>query len=89
MMLRSLGDRRVTGTDDDLFHLLERLDGAPPALYLCCGTEDRLYPDSVAFRDACAARGVPLTAEFGPGGHEWDYWDAQIQSILDWLPLTR
>ena len=25
----------------------------------------------------------------GPGDHTWGYWDAQIQNVLDWLPLPK
>jgi putative tributyrin esterase len=59
-----------------------------PRLYVCCGTEDVLYDENVMFCDACRARGVPLTVDFGPGEHDWGYWDAKIQDVLAWLPLT-
>jgi putative tributyrin esterase len=82
---RVFGDR-LEGTDDDLLWLLDRADPATlPRLYLCCGTEDALYPHSVTFRDACQARGIPLTVDFGPGDHEWAYWDARIVDVLAWL----
>lgn len=73
------------GPADDLIALL----GGPdtPALYVCCGTEDGLYTDSVAFSAACAAVGTPVTTVFGPGCHDWAYWDACIQDVLRWLPL--
>ena len=29
-----------------------------------------------------------MTADFGPGAHDWAYWDARIQDVLAWLPLT-
>ena len=32
---------------------------------------------------------VDLTYEEHAGfGHSWDYWDQQIQRVLDWLPLA-
>jgi S-formylglutathione hydrolase FrmB len=81
------GDRSAAGTGDDLRWLLDRADPATlPRLYACCGTEDPLYPSSVAFRAACAAKGVPLTVDFGPGEHDWAYWDTKIQDVLAWLP---
>lgn len=87
MWQRIFGDPpSVEGTDDDLLHLLGKV-ADPPPLYLTCGTEDALYPGNVRFRDACAARGVPLVADFGPGEHEWGYWDAKIRDVLAWLPL--
>ncbi len=90
LMSRVYADRPVGGTDDDLFHLLETADRATlPNLYVGCGTEDVLYPDNQRFRDACKRLGIPLSVEFGPGEHEWGYWDTKIQQVLDWLPLKR
>jgi putative tributyrin esterase len=84
----AFGDRPLRGTPDDPAWLLGRVaPGALPRLYVGCGTEDPLYADSVAFVDACAARGVPVHTGFGPGGHEWGYWDARIQDVLALLPL--
>ncbi len=31
--------------------------------------------------------GLALTTSFVPGVHEWGLWDAEIQRVLDWLPL--
>ena len=28
-----------------------------------------------------------MTADFGPGAHDWAYWDDRIQDVLAWLPL--
>jgi S-formylglutathione hydrolase FrmB len=28
-----------------------------------------------------------VTTNFGPGVHDWAYWDATIQDVLAWLPL--
>ncbi len=91
LMRQIFADRPVAGTGDDLWRLLDRgnpAGSAVPALYVCCGTEDPLYGESVAFRDACRERGVQVTGEFGPGEHEWGYWDARIRDVLGWLPLS-
>jgi S-formylglutathione hydrolase FrmB len=85
---RVFGDREVTGGPDDVLALLHTAaPGALPALYVCCGTEDELIGDNELFRDACAAADVPLTTDFGPGAHDWSYWDARIQDVLAWLPM--
>ena len=85
---RIFGDDPITGGPDDLWWLIEQADVATlPALHLSCGTEDPLIDDNLAFRDACLAAGVPLTTDFGPGEHDWAYWDARIQDVLAWLPL--
>jgi putative tributyrin esterase len=88
MFERIFGDAAVAGGPDDLRRLLDQSDpSALPPLYLCCGTEDQLIDDNVALRDALAAAGAKVTADFGPGEHDWAYWDARIQDVLAWLPL--
>jgi putative tributyrin esterase len=85
---RVFGDRRVRGSDDDLFALAARADPAAlPALHVSCGTEDALIGSNRAFVAACSARGISVASTFGPGEHEWGYWDAHIQDVLAWLPL--
>ncbi len=76
--------------DADLWLLAEKLgrSQAPrPNLFLCCGTEDSLLPESRAFHAHLGSVQVAATSEESPGAHEWGYWDTQIQRVLDWLPL--
>jgi len=81
--------RRPANTDDDLLTLLGKADvAALPALWVGCGTDDFLLPDTHRFLHAAHERGVPVASEFPPGGHEWELWDAQIERVLDWLPLA-
>ncbi|MBK9739084.1 MAG: esterase family protein [Actinobacteria bacterium] len=90
LMDRVFGDRSTPGTDDDLLHLVRRADpSALPALFVACGTEDFLYPAARAFLAAAGDGGVEVTADIGPGDHDWDYWDAHIQDVLRWLPVRR
>jgi len=87
---RVFGDDPVTGTGNDLVCLLEQADvPALPQLYVCCGTEDDLIEDNRSFVAAAGDRGVAPTVDFGPGGHDWAYWDRTIQDVLAWLPLRR
>lgn len=59
-----------------------------PRLFVGCGDDDDLYDDSVAFVRAAERAGANLTSDFVAGyGHRWDFWDMEIQKILDWLPL--
>jgi putative tributyrin esterase len=88
LVAQVFADRRVAGGDEDLLHLVKAADPAGlPRLMVRCGTEDRLVKQNQRFIAACAAAGVPLDAEFGPGDHDWAYWDAQIRTVLDWLPI--
>lgn len=58
-----------------------------PRLYECCGTEDFLHQDNIAFRNQALEQGADLTYEEGPGVHNFDFWDPYIRRVLDWLPL--
>lgn len=89
-MVRVFGGADITGTHHDVLHLIDAADvDALPALYVCCGTEDYLLQGSTDFIARAEARGVDVTVDLGPGEHEWGYWDARIQDILDWLPLRH
>jgi putative tributyrin esterase len=77
-------------TTDDLHWLVEQAvaDAVTlPALYVGCGTEDRLFPQNQLFVDRLGRLGVPVQTDFGPGEHEWGLWDRMIQDVLAWLPL--
>jgi len=82
---------QVPGPDDDLLALLDAADpGALPDLFVACGTEDFLYEGNLRFLERARERGVAVRTDVeGPGSHEWGYWDARIQDVLAWLPITR
>lgn len=78
-------DKGPTGTEDDLFYLVERLTAKTdpkPRIFQCCGTEDHLYADNLRFKKHCEDSGLDLTYEEEPGTHDWDYWDRKIQRFL-------
>lgn len=85
---RVFGPAGLIGTSEDTVHLARTCEPAAiPPLYVSCGTEDELFPESLSFVDAARANGLDVTTDFGPGEHDWAYWDAAIQRVLDWLPL--
>jgi S-formylglutathione hydrolase FrmB len=87
---RVFADRALENGEDDLLHLIAtRNPAALPRLMLRCGTEDHLVAQNERFVRACGKHGVALDADFGPGAHEWGYWDAQIQVVLEWLRPER
>ncbi len=58
-----------------------------PRFYLSCGREDDLFPANIKLRDYLIKKGADVTwDEDEKAGHEWDFWDAQIEKVLDWLP---
>lgn len=78
---------KVPGSEHDLFRLAREVAGGPvkPRLYLCCGTEDFIYPQNVHFREVVSELPLDLTYEEGPGNHDWSYWDKMIQNVLAWM----
>jgi putative tributyrin esterase len=88
---RIFGDfTAVEGSANDLYALARDMIASgktPPQLYQCCGTEDMLHANNVQAKTYFQSLGLELTYEEGPGGHEWGYWDQQIQRVLAWLPL--
>ncbi|MGM7702747.1 alpha/beta hydrolase [Pseudalkalibacillus sp. Hm43] len=82
------GDRKVRGSEDDLFYLAEKLSesSAPkPFLYLNCGREDHLHASNLRFRDHCERIQLDVLYEEFPGTHEWGYWDEHIQRVLGYF----
>jgi S-formylglutathione hydrolase FrmB len=65
--------------------LLRRQPDAMPALLVDCGVDDPFLVQSRAFRDAMAARGVPVEYAEHPGGHTWDYWRRHVATSAAWL----
>lgn len=86
------GGAPIGGTEHDLFWLLGEHDPASeelPSLYVACGTGDTLVDGNRRFAAAGTRLGWDVTTDFGAGDHDWGYWDAGIQDVLDWLPLRR
>lgn len=81
----------IKGSINDIYCQVDKVSKKKikPKLYQCCGTEDFLYEDNVAFRDYVQTKGFDYTYEEGPGEHEWDFWDSYIQKVLKWLPIKK
>lgn len=57
-----------------------------PEIYHYCGTKDFLAEGNKTFCSFCAARNIPLTSHWEEDAiHEWNFWDAQLPSLLSWL----
>lgn len=82
----------VDGSDADLFALAKKrmAEGrALPPVYQTVGTEDFLYQSNLGARKKLEEIGVQVTYAEHHGMHDWDFWDAHIQDVLDWLPLAN
>lgn len=77
----------AVGPDENLFALLDRAPSVPP-LHLSCGTDDPLLDFTTGFADTALTAGHDVTVDLRPGGHEWSFWDTEIQTIIEWLPLN-
>ena len=83
---------KLPGSEMDLMYLAERLAESKykdMPLFAWCGTEDFLYEQNQNFRRHANELGLNFTYTEGPGDHLWQYWDAQIQNVLAWLPLRE
>ena len=80
---------KAAASDKNPIWLAQELAGGKnlPAIYIACGTEDRLISHSRNFRDLLVKNGFDVTYEEAPGDHNWDFWDTYIKKAIDWLPL--
>ena len=62
---------------------------AVPGFYMACGRRDDLIQANKDFRDFLRANGADVTWDEDDSGHDWDFWDSQIQKVLEWLPLSN
>lgn len=87
------GDCHSTvGSTNDLFFLADRLvkqNIDRPALFQWCGTEDFLLDENRRFANHLKGIGLASTYIEDPGHHDWECWDRQIQTVLNWLPLVE
>ena len=71
---------------NDLFDLVRRATPEKiknlPFLYLDCGTEDLLFQNSRDFVDLLLEKRIPHEFRHRPGGHNWDYWNSQVEEFL-------
>ena len=87
--LKDVFGQECVGTPNDLFWAAQaRKDsGNPfPPIYLSCGTKDKLYKDNADLRDHLQALGADVTWDESEHGHEWAFWNRQIEKFINWLP---
>ena len=81
---------KVEGSDADLFALAQKrlAEGRKlPPIYQTVGTEDLIYPANLSAKKKLEELGLELTYAEHPGIHDWEFWDAHIRNVLDWLPI--
>lgn len=58
--------------------------GTLPPLWFAIGKEDPFFENSMAGIRALQQVGIPLTVSTPSGGHEWSFWDVQIEPAIHW-----
>jgi S-formylglutathione hydrolase FrmB len=81
--------RRVFGpkpleTRHDVFKLAVEAQrrGALPKLWIDCGIDDYLLEGTRLFQRDLEQAGIPHVYHENPGSHNWDYCDAQLETVL-------
>ncbi len=69
-----------------LEQLMQR-NGPVPKIYMSCGLQDRLLIPNRLLRDYLLESGIDLTYQETDGKHNWNFWNEQLQKVLQWLPL--
>lgn len=60
-----------------------------PAIYTACGMDDFLFDANKDFAAELEGLGADVTWKEVPGfGHEWRFWDQQVEQFLDWIDRT-
>lgn len=76
------------GTENDLFAAAENLKKRKqslPDMYISCGLQDDIYPQSREFIKCLRCLEIPFTYEEWDGGHDWVFWDESIRRALKWF----
>jgi len=80
-------DDSETRKSNDIFKMVREITPdkikALPFLYFDCGTEDFLFQNNLEFLELVRKQKVPHQYREQPGGHNWVYWDAQVNEFLE------
>ena len=80
--------RALCGQDTepwDTLTLARQCGARAPELWLSCGAQDDLLEENIALVDGLRQAGIPAYFDQPPGAHNWDFWDREIQRVIDWL----
>lgn len=64
-----------------------RLSDKKTKFFAWCGEEDFLFEGHQKAVGELKELGFDIEASYGPGKHEWYYWNQQIEKVLAWLPI--
>lgn len=69
----------------DTLTLARQCGARAPELWLSCGAQDDLLEENIALVDGLRQAGIPAYFDQPPGAHNWDFWNREIQRVIDWL----
>ncbi len=76
-------------TENDVVLLLNTpLQSPYPYFYLACGTADFFLDTNRVFVMQLSSRKIPYEYHETPGGHTWEYWDRELQPMLQAIDRT-
>ncbi|MBC1475231.1 esterase family protein [Listeria grandensis] len=79
----SIAEQR--SSTNDLLALLDKEFTTKPRVLQLCGTEDFLYNNNLIFKAHIEKTDFSYIYREAPGEHNWEYWDREIQTVLDWI----
>lgn len=76
-----------TRIKNDLFRIIEKLPTESierlPYFYMDCGTDDVFLETNRTLVDLFKKRNIRFEYHEESGGHDWDYWNKQLEKILE------
>jgi putative tributyrin esterase len=76
---------QLSGSEHDPAVWLKQAAANPsalPRLYIACGRQEDVYPLSRLFYGACQSMGIGADYHEEDAGHDWTFWNAQVQRFL-------
>jgi enterochelin esterase-like enzyme len=56
-----------------------------PRVFIEVGNQDGILPLTQNLVDFLSSQSVPYGLEIAPGGHNWEFWSAHMESLLLWF----
>ncbi len=85
-ILAVFGADKALRTENDLFQIARNFPAeriaALPRLYFDCGADDSFLPINIKLSEIFAERGIAHEFKIIPGGHDWNYWNTQLENVL-------
>ncbi len=77
------GKEAFHGSHLDLYHVLKKRTNQD--VLLSCGENDFLIEENRRFHQFLKENNIKHTYFFKPGAHDWQYWDQEIQEVLQFM----